>query len=85
MHQETHYPNRISGTELQNPDFAALAKSYGFHGERVDTTQDFAPAFERALASPTGAVLDLNIGTEALTPKRTLTQIRAAGEANTKN
>ena len=79
MHQERHFPDRVSGTDLQNPDFAALAQSYGFHGERVTRTEDFADAFERALASPTGAVLDLDIGLEALTPKATLSQIRGAG------
>lgn len=85
MHQERHFPDRISGTELQNPDFAALARSYGFLGERVERTQDFAPAFARALASPTGAVLDLNIGVEALTPRQTLAQIRATARGATEN
>ena len=80
MHQEKHYPRRVSATELQNPDFAAIARAYGFHGETVERTEDFADAFERALASPTGAVLDIMIGTEALTPKQTLSQIRAAAE-----
>ena len=59
-HQERHYPGRVSGTTMtHNPDFAALAKAYGFHGERVEKTQDFEDAFERALASKRGAVLDL--------------------------
>ena len=78
MHQERHYPSRVSGTSLDNPDFSALAKAYGFHGERVERTEDFEAAFERALASDTGAVLDLNISAEALTPRQTLSQIRDA-------
>lgn len=78
MHQERHFPERVSGTDLVNPDFAALARAYGFLGERVERTEDFAAAFERALASPTGAVLDLVIATEALTPRQTLSQIREA-------
>jgi acetolactate synthase-1/2/3 large subunit len=82
MHQERHYPARVSGTELKNPDFSALAQSYGFLGERVARTEDFAPAFARALASPTGAVLDLDTGVEALTPRQTLSQIRAAATKN---
>ena len=77
MHQERHYPARVSGTDLANPDFAALARAMGLHGERVATTAGFAPAFARALASPTGAVLDLDIGAEALTPRETLSQMRA--------
>lgn len=78
-HQERNYPGRVSGTDMVNPDFAALARAYGFHGERVETTEDFAPAFARACASPTGAVLSLAISPEALTPRMTLSQMRAAG------
>lgn len=77
-HQETHYPSRVSGTTMVNPDFAALARAYGFHGERVERTEDFADAFDRALASETGAVLDLVVSPEALTPRVSLTQIREA-------
>jgi len=78
-HQERHYPTRVSGTDMVvNPDFSALAQAYGFHGERVERTEDFAAAFERALASKTGAVLDLNISPEALTPRVSLSQMREA-------
>lgn len=77
-HQERNYPGRVSGTDMVNPDFAALARAYGFHGERVETTGDFPAAFTRACASPTGAVLSLNISPEAITPRVTLSQMRAA-------
>jgi acetolactate synthase-1/2/3 large subunit len=80
-HQERNYPERVSGTDMVNPDFSALARAYGFHGERVERTEDFADAFARACASPTGAVLDLVISPEALTPRVTLSQMRAAGVA----
>jgi acetolactate synthase I/II/III large subunit len=80
-HQERTYPARVSGTTLQNPDFVALAKAYGYHAERVERTEDFAVAFDRALASASGAVLDLNIAPEALTPRQTLTQMREAALA----
>ena len=80
-HQERNYPERVSGTDMVNPDFSALARAYGFHAERVERTEDFADAFTRACASPTGAVLDLVISTEALTPRMTLSQMRAAGLA----
>ncbi|ASP21160.1 acetolactate synthase isozyme 2 large subunit [Antarctobacter heliothermus] len=80
-HQERHYPGRVSGTDMVSPDFAMLARSYGFHGERVERTEDFAAAFERARASGTGAVLDLAISEEALTPRRTLSQMREAALA----
>lgn len=75
MHQERHFPHRISGTDLVNPDFTALAHAYGMLGERVERTEDFAPAFERALASKAGAVLEITIATEALTPRQTVADI----------
>lgn len=80
-HQERHYPARVSGTEMVNPDFVALAKAYGFHAERVESTQAFAAAFDRALASKTGALLDLDISPEALTPRQTLSEMRQAALA----
>lgn len=76
-HQERNYPARVSATDLVNPDFPALARAYGFHAERVESTADFPAAFARALASKTGAVLDLNISAEAITPRLTLSQMRA--------
>ena len=72
MHQEREYPARVSGTELVNPDFVTLAKAYGFYGERVENTADFAGAFERARESNTGALLELVLATEAITPRQTI-------------
>jgi acetolactate synthase-1/2/3 large subunit len=81
MHQEREYPNRISATELKNPDFAALARAYGGHGETVKTTEEFAPALERALSSGKPAILHLFLSKEAITPTRSLSDIRAAALA----
>ncbi|MBU2961151.1 thiamine pyrophosphate-binding protein [Citreicella sp. C3M06] len=75
-HQEREFPARVSATDLLNPDFAAVATACGMHGERVSSTERFADAFERALAAPHGALLELTVSKEALTPYRTLTQIR---------
>lgn len=83
-HQERNYPARVSGTTLTNPDFVGLARSYGFHAERVSATSDFPAAFARALASKTGAVLDLEISPEALAPRQTLSQMRDAALASLK-
>ena len=80
-HQERTFPARVSGTTLENPDFVSLARAYRFHAERVGSTADFAAAFGRALASPTGAVLELAISAEALTPRQTLSQMRDAALA----
>jgi acetolactate synthase-1/2/3 large subunit len=76
MHQEREYPGRVSGTMLNNPDFAALARAYGGHGETVTETDGFAPAFERARASGMPAIIDIRLDPEALTPTRTLSEIR---------
>lgn len=57
MHQERDYPGRVVATQLKNPDFAAMAQAFGGHGERVVRTEEFAPAFERALASGKPAIL----------------------------
>jgi acetolactate synthase I/II/III large subunit len=78
MHQEREYPGRVSGTDLVNPDFAALARAYGGHGETVETTDDFAPAFERARASGKPAIIEIKLDPEAITPTRMLSEIAAA-------
>jgi acetolactate synthase-1/2/3 large subunit len=77
MHQERTYPGRISFTDIVNPDFVAVAAAYGVHAERVTTTADFPAAFARARAS-SGAVLELVIDIESLTPRQTLSAMRAA-------
>ena len=76
MHQEREYPGRVSATDLVNPDFVAFAKAYGGHGELVEKTADFAPAFERARKSGKPAIIEVKLDAEAITPARTLTQIR---------
>jgi len=80
MHQEKHYPGRVSATNLQNPDFAAYAVAFGGHGERVEKNEDFGPAFERAVASGKPAILHCLIDPQAITPTATLDQLRAAAE-----
>jgi acetolactate synthase-1/2/3 large subunit len=73
MHQEKNYPGRVSGTTMVNPDFAALARSYGAFGATVEKTEDFEAAFAAARASGTPAILDLRVSSEALTPTARLT------------
>ena len=81
MHQERGYPAREYGTALANPDFAALARAYGAHGETVAHTADFAAAFERALSAGRPALLHLKLDPQALTMNATLDQLRAQGVA----
>ena len=84
MHQEREYPERVSGTDLCNPDFAALARAYGAHGETVEETAQFAPALARSMASGKPALIELRLDPEALTPAMSLSAIRAQSLAKRK-
>jgi acetolactate synthase-1/2/3 large subunit len=82
MHQERLFPGRVVGTDLVNPDFVAWAHAFGAYGELVLRSEDFPDAFERALAEQRPALLELRVDPEAITPRQTLSQIRAeAGSA----
>jgi acetolactate synthase-1/2/3 large subunit len=81
MHQERHFPGRVSGTDLRNPDFAALAVAFGAHAERVERTTDFPAALDRALAAGVPALLHLVVDPEAITPRQTLSGIRQAARS----
>jgi acetolactate synthase-1/2/3 large subunit len=76
MHQEASHPGRTLATDLANPDFAALAAAYGAWTARVERTEDFAPAFEQALAAGRLALLHLVLDPEAITTRTTLSAIR---------
>ncbi|MEK9567831.1 MAG: thiamine pyrophosphate-binding protein [Paracoccaceae bacterium] len=69
MHQERTYPGRTSGTNMLNPDFASLARSYGGFGETVEKTAEFLPAFERARSAGKPAIIDLKTNPLALSPQ----------------
>jgi len=76
MHQERLFPGRVVGTDLVNPDFAALALAFGAYGEAVVRSEDFPDAFERALAQPRPSLLELRVDREAITPRQTISEIR---------
>jgi len=78
MHQEREYPGRVVATGLRNPDFAAYARAFGGYGETVEETDEFEPAFARALASGQPAILHVKVDPEAITPSTTLTALREA-------
>ena len=77
MHQELRYPGRVIGTDLTNPDFCALARAFGAHAEKVERTQDFAPALARALEAGGPALIELVVDAEAISSTRTLSKIQA--------
>ena len=77
MHQERDYPSRISATTLANPDFARLAEAYGGWAERVETTEQFAPALARALERPGIRLLHCTTDVEIITNQTTISALRA--------
>jgi acetolactate synthase-1/2/3 large subunit len=76
MHQEREYPARLSGTDLRNPDFAALGRAYGCWAETVERTEEFAPALARALGETGVRLLHLKTDVEFITPGTTIAAIR---------
>jgi acetolactate synthase I/II/III large subunit len=78
MHQERHYPGRVVGTDLRNPDFVAYARAFGAHGARVERSEDFPAALDEALACGSPALIELRVDPQAITPRQTLDEIRAA-------
>ncbi len=76
MHQEREYPERLSGTTLHNPDFALLARAYGAWSETVETTAEFGPALDRALAQGGVKLLHLKTDIEIITNGTTISAIR---------
>jgi acetolactate synthase-1/2/3 large subunit len=84
MHQVREYPDRHPATTLENPDFAVYAQSFGCYGEVVEKNEDFAAAFDRAVASGKCAVLELRTDIEAITTRMTLSKMREAALAKGK-
>jgi acetolactate synthase I/II/III large subunit len=78
MHQETHYPGHMLGTDLCNPDFVAYAASFGIAGERVEHNEGFAPALDRALSCTGSYMIELSIDPEVLSPRASLSGLRQA-------
>ncbi len=76
MHQEREYPSRVSGTLLTNPDFAALGRAYGLHGEAVERTEDFDGAFKRARNAGRAALIELRLDPDAISTRISLTKLR---------
>jgi acetolactate synthase I/II/III large subunit len=76
MHQERAYPGRVIATDLDNPDFCALAEAYGAAGEAVTDIEAFPAALDRALAAGRPALLDLHVDPEAIAPGLALSALR---------
>lgn len=81
IHEENRLEGRVNGTQLTNPDFFALGLAYGAHAERVTTTEEFAPAFERALASGKPALIEMCVDQEAIHTRYSLSDLKKMREA----
>ncbi|MFZ9285149.1 MAG: thiamine pyrophosphate-dependent enzyme, partial [Burkholderiaceae bacterium] len=78
MHQEREYPRHVSGSQLHNPDFAALARAYGYEGVRITRTDEFEPALIAALARPNGTLIEAVLDPQVITTRGTLDAITDA-------
>ena len=78
MHQEREYPGRVSGSDLHNPDFAALARAYGWRAARVERTRDFEAAFGEAMRDGPPMLIHLKLDTDVITSRGTLSAITEA-------
>ena len=76
LHQERDFPRRVSGTDILNPDYVQIGQAYGFHSEKVERTDQFADAFERAAMSETGALLELMVPPRMLSPVISIDELR---------
>jgi acetolactate synthase-1/2/3 large subunit len=75
MHQEREFKSRVIATGLTNPDFIKFADSFGIPGFRVSKTDEFAPAFAKALESKKGALIELILDQEVISPSKLLSQL----------
>jgi acetolactate synthase-1/2/3 large subunit len=78
MHQERRYPGRVVGTDLHNPDFVAYARAFGAHGARVERSEEIGDALDEALGCGRPALIELRVDPQAITPRQTIDEIRAA-------
>ena len=64
--QSTTFEGRQTGVDLATPDFAAVARAMGMHGETVQSAAEFHDAFARAVAAEGPVLLDIDMA--ALVP-----------------
>ena len=75
MHQEKQYPLHQSGSNLNNPDFAALARAYGYAGVRITRTAQFEEELLAAISRPEGTLIEVILDPEVITTRATLSSI----------
>ena len=85
MHQEREYPQHVSGSNLQNPNFSVLAQAYGYQGVRITRTDEFEPELLAALARPQGTLIEVMLDPDVITTRGTLSAITQTALARTKS
>ncbi|WP_296507417.1 thiamine pyrophosphate-binding protein [Rhodoferax sp.] len=83
MHQEREYPEHVAGTALANPDFAALARAYGYAGVTIRKSADFETELLAALARPNGTVIEVVLEPELISTRGTLAAMTQAALVQT--
>lgn len=81
MHQEREHPERVSGTDLSNPDFVGMAQAMGCHAERVERTEEFAGALDRAIASGRPALIELITDPDQVSTRLKISAMREKARA----
>jgi len=85
MHQEREYPQHVSGSSLQNPNFSVLAQAYGYQGVRITHTDEFEPELLAALARTQGTLIEVMLDPDVITTRGTLSAITQTALARTKS
>jgi acetolactate synthase-1/2/3 large subunit len=78
-HQEAAYPGRVIATNLSNPDFAALARSFGATGLTISTPGEVSAVIREALEQDGPVVVDIKTSLERINAFRRLAELRSKG------
>ena len=76
MHQEKSYPDRVYGTDIENPDYNMIAKAYGIPSYKVIKTEEFQQYFDKAIKSEKGALIEIILDIQSISPYKTLNEIK---------
>ena len=76
MHQEKSFPDRVYGTDIENPDYNMIAKAYGIPSYKVSKTEEFQQYFDKAIKSKKGALIEIILDNQIISPYKTLNEIK---------
>ena len=76
MHQEKFYPGRVMSTDIVNPSYTKIAEAYGMDAYQIKKTKEFKEVFDKVYKSNKGALIELIIDIESITPHKTLQEYK---------